>query len=82
MTIQRQMTYFKIFLVSHGTTDFYSLFLCCTVTGQGKDWACANMLNPTTFCMYVPVQSQEPVIQWLSFGCVLHYCFSFVHLCK
>ena len=30
------------------------------------------MFNPT-FCMYVPVQSQEPVIQW--FVAVLHICF-------
>ena len=25
--------------------------------------------------MYVPVQSQEPVIEWLSFDAVLHICF-------
>ena len=24
----------------------------------------ANMFNPATFCMYVPVPSQEPVLQY------------------
>ena len=28
--------------------------------------------------MYVPVPSEEPVIQWLSFVYVLHICFSFI----
>ena len=38
----------------------------------------ANMFNSATLCMYVPVPSQEPVIQWLSFVYVLHICFSFI----
>ena len=36
------------------------------------------MFNPATLFMYVPVPSQEPVIQWLSFVYVLHICFSFI----
>ena len=36
------------------------------------------MFNPVTLFMYVPVPSQEPVIQWLSFVYVLHICFSFI----
>ena len=38
----------------------------------GEGWDPANMFNPATFCMYVPVLSQESVIQWLSFVYVLH----------
>ena len=38
----------------------------------------SNMFNPATLFMYVPVPSQEPVIQWLSFVYVLHICFSFI----
>ena len=47
------------------STDFYSSF-------GGNP---ANMFNPSTFCMYEPVPSQEPVIQWLSFVAGLHICF-------
>ena len=36
------------------------------------------MFNPATLFMYVPVPSQESVIQWLSFDYVLHICFSFI----
>ena len=36
------------------------------------------MFNPATLFMYVPVPSQEPVIQWLSFVYVLHICFPFI----
>ena len=35
-----------------------------------------------TLFMYVPVPSQEPVIQWLSFVYVLHICFSFIFVHK
>ena len=38
----------------------------------------ANIFNPATLCMHVPVPSHEPVIQWLSFVYVLHVCFSFI----
>ena len=42
-----------------------------------------NMFNPATLFMYVPVTSQEPVIQWLSFVYVLHICFrSFFYINK
>ena len=47
----------------------------CHRLGEGLDPA--NMFNSTTFCMYVPVHSQEPKIQWLSFGYVLHIWFLF-----
>ena len=40
----------------------------------GVGWDPANMFNPAIFCMYMPVSSQEPVIQWLSFVYVLHIC--------
>ena len=46
---------------------------------QGEGWDPANMFNPATLFMYVPVPSQEPVIQWLSFVYVLHICFSFLN---
>ena len=36
------------------------------------------MFNPATLFMYVPVQSQEPLIQWLSFVYAVHICFSFI----
>ena len=58
-----------------------SSFLCCTVTPLSKvreDWHPANIFNPDTFCMYVPVPSLESVIQWLSFVDVLKDLF-FVH---
>ena len=42
----------------------------CLRLGEGWD--------PATFCMYVPVPSQETVIHWLSFVDVLHICFSFI----
>ena len=38
------------------------------------------MFNPATLFMYVPVPSQEPVIQWLSFVYVLHIIFSFIFI--
>ena len=38
-------------------------------------WDPTNMFNPATLCMYVPVPSQEPFIQWLSFAYVLHIVF-------
>ena len=53
-----------------------------TVPGQGEGWDPANMFNPATLFMYVPVPSQEPVIQWLSFVYVLHICFLFIFLHK
>ena len=43
--------------------------------GLGEGWDPANTFNPATLCMFVPVPSQEPVIQWLSFVYVLHFCF-------
>ena len=46
----------------------------------GDGWDPDNMFNPATFYMYVPVPSQEPVIQWLLFVYVLHFCFSFILL--
>ena len=48
----------------------------CARFGEGLDPA--NMFNPATLCMYVPVQSQEPVIQWLSFVYMWQICFSFI----
>ena len=56
------------------------LYCYSTVQGYGQGCDPANMFNPTTFCMYVPVPSQEPVIQWFSFVNVLHICFSFIFL--
>ena len=44
----------------------------------GKGWDPANIFNPATLFMYVPVPSQGPVIQWLSFVDVLLFCFSFI----
>ena len=41
-----------------------------------EGWDPAYMFNPAIFCMYVPVPSQEPVIQWLSFVYVLYVFFS------
>ena len=47
---------------------FVIVFLCCTVISLSQvrgglaTWDLANMFNPATFCMYVPVPSQEPVI--------------------
>ena len=37
-----------------------------------------NNYEADTFCMYVPVPSQDPVIQWMSFVEVLQICFSFI----
>ena len=37
------------------------------------------MFNPATLFMYMPVPSQEPVIQWLSFVYVLHAYLFFAH---
>ena len=48
------------------------LYCYTAVPGKGEGWDPANMFNPATLCMYVPVPSQEPVIQWLSFVVVLH----------
>ena len=48
----------------------------------GEGWDPANMFNPATLFIYVPVPSQEPVIQCLSFVYVLHMCFSFIFLHK
>ena len=63
------------------STDFYSSFLCCTVTPlsrvRGRVGIPLTCLIPPLF-MYVPVPSQEPVIQWLSLVYVLHICFSFI----
>ena len=44
----------------------------CPRLGEGDP---ANMIKPAAFCMYVPVPSQEPVFQWLSFVYVLYICF-------
>ena len=44
----------------------------CSRLGDG--WDHANMFNSATFCMYMPVPSQEPIIQWLSYV----YCYIFV----
>ena len=55
--------------------SYVVLLYHCTRFGGGDP---ANMFNPATFCMYVPVPSQDPVIQWLSFVYVLHICFSFI----
>ena len=44
--------------------------LCC---GFG-----ATKLDQTCHILHVPVLSQKPVIQWLSFVYVLHICFSFI----
>ena len=33
-----------------------------TVPGEGEGWDPANMFNPATLFMYVPVPSQEPII--------------------
>lgn len=35
----------------------------------------AKMFNIATFCTYVPVPMQEPIIKWLSFGELLNICF-------
>lgn len=47
---------------------------------EEEGWDPANMLNPATFCMYVLIQSQGPVILWLSLVAVLQtsVCFSFI----
>ena len=58
------------------------LYCYTTVPGWREDSDPANMFNPATLFLYVPVQSQEPVIQWLSFVYVLHICFSFIFLYK
>ena len=39
------------------------LYCDTTVTGCGEGWGPANMFNPATLCMHVPVPSQEPVNQ-------------------
>ena len=44
-----------------------------------EGWDPANLFNPTTFCMFVSVPNQEPVIQCLSFVDVLHVCFSYIN---
>ena len=57
----------------------YSVLLHhCPRLGEG--WGPANMFYPATFRIYVPVPSQEPVMQWLSFVAVLHICLSFIIL--
>ena len=60
--------------------SYVVLLYHCPRLGEG--WDPANMFNPATLFMYVPVPSQEPVIQWLSFVYVLHICFSFISLYK
>ena len=51
--------------------------------GLGEGWDPANMFNPATLFMYLPVPSQKPVIQWLSFVYVLHIFFrSFLYINK
>ena len=55
--------------------SFIVLLLRCPRLGEGCDLA--NMFTPP-HSVYVPVQSHEPVIQWLSFVYVLHlYIFVF-----
>ena len=51
----------------------------CPRLGTGLD--STNMFNPATFYTYVPVQCQEPVIQWLLFVAELLFVFcSFLSL--
>ena len=56
--------------------------LYCYTTNPGKREHLdpANMFNFTTFCSYVPVGSQDPVIQWLSFVDSTSF-FLCIHLC-
>ena len=54
------------------------LYCYTTVPGKGEGWDPANVFQPATLFMYVPVPSQEPVIQWLSFVQVLYICSSFI----
>ena len=46
----------------------------CSRFGEG--WDTTNLCNIATLRSNVPVPSQEPVIQWLLFGAVLHICVS------
>ena len=41
----------------------------------GKGWDQSYIFNPATLCIYMPVPSQEPLFQWLSFVDVIHICF-------
>ena len=71
----------SIWWVKPFSTDFmirsYVVLLYhCPRLGEG--WDPANLFNPATLCMYVPVPSQEHVIQWSSFVYVLHICVSFI----
>ena len=58
------------------------LYCYTTVPGEGEGRDPANMFNPATLFMYVPVPSQELVIQWFSLVHVLHICISFIILYK
>ena len=68
---------FQLIFIVH---SYVVLLYHCPRLGEG--WDPANMFNPATLFMYVPVPSQEPVIQWLSFVYVLHICFSFIFYLK
>ena len=62
-------------LIVESVNNLFSLLFSITWFNQ-----LTNMFNPATLFMYVPFPSQEPVIQWLSFGYVLHIFFSFIFL--
>ena len=59
-------------------------YITCKTTQKrvrlGEGWDPPNMFNPAILCMYVPVPSQEPVIQWLSFVYALHICLCVTYL--
>ena len=80
------LLYFVDLMSSAFSTDLYVacsydiLLYHCPRLGEG--WDAANMFHPAKFCMYMPLLSQEPVIQWLSFVYVLQICFSFIFVHK
>ena len=71
---------FSLFQLIFIVRSYVEMLYHCPRLGEG--WDPAIMFNPATLCMYVPVPSQESVIQWLSFVYVLHICFSFIFLHK
>ena len=62
-----ELSLFQLIFIVH---SYVVLLHHCHRLGEG--WDPANLFNPATLCMHVPVPNQEPVIQWLSFVAVLH----------